>query len=132
MEEKIYEKIKNDGMDISGAFLRCLGIINEKDKLTGRIPKKNIDLFILLDKLGLIEDPEGISEKIDEFYDYLFQLGIITGISGGKKMMIEAIKNDEIDFDEIMSVNPEAIVTYGYIPTFISDLMEARLNEKKP
>ena len=124
MEDKIYEKVKNDGMRSYGLFLRSLGIIENENEINGQTPKKNLDFLIILTKLDLIEANSVNGEKIDEFHDYLFKLGISTGIIGGKKMIIEGIKNEEIDFDEIMDVNPDDIVNFEYLPAFISDLME--------
>ena len=130
MQDKIYEQIKERSTRSSGRYLKALGIIDDASEITGGIPKKNVDFSIILCKLDLIQANPENQKIIDEFHDYLLKLGIETGIGHGKRMIIEAIKRNDDFYGELMEVNPEMIVNYSYIPTFISDMKEAMKNEK--
>ena len=130
MEEKIYNEIKEKNFKTTSQYLKALGIIDENDNVKGGTPKKNIDLGIILSQFGLIELNEETSEIIDEYHDYVFKLGIELGVNSGKKMIIEAIKNDDSVFDELMKIDPNEYTNYSVEPSFIDGVREAILNEK--
>lgn len=127
MENKIYEKFKENEISSANHYFKVIGI---NEEITGTIPNKNFDILTLLNHLGLLpEDPKNL-DKINEFYEYLFKYGIELGISTGKKITIEAIQNNEIDFEELMEIDPESLVKYNMEPKFITDIKEAIMNEK--
>jgi hypothetical protein len=130
MQDKIYEKLKEDSAKSYAHYLKKLGIITDEKSITGETPKKNMDLMTLLSKLGLIENNAENMKTINEFHEYLFKLGIEVGIGHGKRMVIESIKADAIDFKKLMEMDPQEFVTYNMDPTFISDMKEAFENEK--
>lgn len=130
MENKIFEKLQKDEIESAQRYMVALGVIEEGQNIRKTIPKKNTDLEILLAKLDLIEPNKEIDEIINDFHDYLYKLGIQAGISGGKKQLIEAVKDGYVDFDDLMKINPDDLVTYNMEPTFIRDLKEAVMNEK--
>ena len=130
MEEKIYEKVKEKHCRITTQYMRTLGIIGENDEIKTGPPKKNIDLWTILSKLGLIEITDETCEIIDNFHDDLFKLGIHFGVNYGKRMIIEAIQEDPAGFDAIMGIDPEEYVSYNVEPPFIDGLREAIMDEK--
>lgn len=125
MKDKIYEEIKEKNRENTEHYLKVLGIINDDEKIKFGTAKKNIDLGIILSKLELIELNEENSNTIDEFYDYLFTLGIDTGVGIGKKLMVEAIQKDDSLFEKLMKINPQEYVDYPIEPAFIDDIREA-------
>lgn len=127
MENKIYEKIKEKQKECSDHYSKLIGIDTEH---YDTIPTKNFDLMNLLKKLELLPEDCDKLDEINEFYDYLFKLGIETGINLGKRQAITEIRNNSANFEEFMEIDPEMIVNYNVEPTFISDLKEALLNEK--
>lgn len=130
MKDKIYEKIKEDSTKSYAHYLKMLGVIDDENSVKSETPKKNVDFMILLSRLGLIESNPENMDTIEEFHDYLFKFGIEMGVGHGKRMIIDAIKSNSVDFEELMNINPEEFVTYDLKPTFISDMKEALLNEK--
>ena len=130
MEDKIYEKYKKDSLEYAKELHSKMKMFKEDVNITGTISNKNIDLKTLLTKNGLIENSKENDEKIEEFYDYLFKLGITLGITQGKYMVIEKVKKYGVDMDKLMETDLEKIVQFNYEPSFISDLREAVLNEK--
>mgnify|MGYP006908800527 CR=1 FL=1 len=130
MKEKIYEKVKEDSKQAYAHYLKAFGIIDDEKSVKSETPKKNIDLMILLSKLGLIESNSENIEIINEFHDYLFKLGIEMGVGHGKRMVIDAIKSRSIDFKKLMEMNPQEFVAYNLEPPFIADMKEALANEK--
>jgi hypothetical protein len=129
MEDKIYEKLKEQEIESATRYIKILGA-SYAPEITDLIPKKNIDFATILNRMGLIELTQENREKINDFHDYLFKLGINLGVSHGKKMIIDAVKDDDIDFQEILDVNPEDLVDFNMEPTFIRDYKEAVVNEK--
>ena len=51
MKDKIYEEIKEKNRKTTEHYMRALGIIDSSDKVKSSIPKKNIDLGIILSKV---------------------------------------------------------------------------------
>ena len=129
MEDKIYQKLKEQEIESANHYLNVMGI-SDKSPINGTVPKKNIDFETILKRTGLIEDTRENSEIINEFHDYLFKFGINLGIGHGKQMIIEAIQEDNLDFEELMNVNPDEIVNFNLEPTYIRDMKEAMFNEK--
>ena len=130
MKDKIYDEIKEKHCKSSGKYMKSFGIINDENEVESGTPKKNIDLMIILSNLELIEPNQETLDKINEFHDYLFKLGIEIGVGQGKKMVIDAIKNDDATYDKLMEIDPEQYTNYEFEPTFISDMKEALFNEK--
>lgn len=130
MKDKIYEEIKEKNRKTTEHYMRALGIIDSSDKVKSSIPKKNIDLGIILSKLNLIELNEETSNTIDEFHDYVFKLGIDIGVGSGKKLMIEAIQQDKSLFEDLMEIDPQEYVNYPIEPAFIEGIREVILDEK--
>ena len=130
MEEKIFEKLKEEERKSATKYEKAMGNINEEDKISQTIPKKNFDLKLILSNVGLIEDNEESLEKINDFHDYLFKLGIDIGISHGKQLIIHAIKADRVDIDRIMTTDLENYINFNFMPSYLYDLKEALLNEK--
>jgi hypothetical protein len=129
MEDKIYEKLKEQEKESSNHYLNVMGI-SADSPITGTIPKKNLDLMTILNKTGLIEKNPENCKKINEFHDYLFKFAIGLGIGHAKSMIIKAIQKGQLDFELLMDVNPEEYVNYDLEPTYIRDMKEAILNEK--
>ena len=125
MKDKIYEEIKEKNLKTTEQYMRVLGIIDDDDEIKCGTPKKNIDLGIILSKLELIELNEETSNTIDEFHDYIFKLGIDIGVGSGKKLMIEAIQNDDSIFEKLMEIDPQEYVNYPIEPAFINQIREA-------
>lgn len=130
MEDKIFNVIKEKNAKSAGHYMKILGIIEEDDSVQFGVPKKNLDLLIILNKIGLIENDAECGKTIDNFHDYLYKLGINTGIGHGKKMIIDSIKEYPESFESLMDINPEDIVNFDIKPTFINDLKESITNEK--
>lgn len=130
LKDKIYEEIKEKHCRSSGKYMKSFGIITDENNLTSGTPKRNIDLMAILSNLGLIEANQETIDKINEFHDYLFKLGIEIGVSQGKKIVIDAMKHNNAVFDKLMEINPEDYTDYEFEPTFISDMKEALFNEK--
>ncbi len=122
MEEKIYQKIKEDEKQTAKRYGKIFGI---NEEITDTVPKKNYDLEVLLKKLELIPKDSEIINEINKFHDYLIKFGINVGIGAGKKIIIEAIQNETFEFDKLFDINPDNIVKYNMEPTFIRDLKEA-------
>ena len=129
MIEKIFEKIKQKEQKSANHYLKALGIVGEKENVIGGNPKKNMDLAIILSNLGLIEITPETGEIIDEYHDYLFKLGIENGVGMGKKIVFDAVANEEISLEEIMDIDPEEYVNFNFQPSFIHDMKEAIRNE---
>ncbi len=130
MEDKIYEIIKEKNAKSAGMYMKYLGIIDDEDSVKSGIPKKNIDLLIILSNIGLIGQNPETGDIINEFHDYLYKLGISVGIGHGKRMIIESIREYPDSFENIMEIEPEDFVNYNIEPTFIHDLKESIANEK--
>lgn len=130
MEDKIYEKLKEDSAKSYAHYLKMMGVIDDENAVKSETPKKNVDFMTLLSRLELIESNDENMETISEFHDYLFKFGIEMGISHGKRMIIDAIKSDSVDFEKLMEINPQEFVTYEFEPPFIADMKEAISNEK--
>jgi len=130
MEDKIYEIIKEKNAKSAGMYMKYLGIIDDEDSVKSGIPKKNIDLLIILSNIGLIGQNPETGDLINEFHDYLYKLGISVGIGHGKRMIIESIREYPDSFENIMEIDPEDFVNYNIEPTFIHDLKESIANEK--
>lgn len=110
--------------------MKSIGIVKNENEVRAGTPKKNIDLMVILTNIGLIDNNPENMDKINDFHDYLFKLGIEIGVAQGKKMIIDAIKEDRADFNEIIKIDPEHYTAYDFEPTFISDMKEAISNEK--
>lgn len=130
MEDRIYEIIKEKNAKSAGMYMKYLGIIDDEDSVKSGIPKKNIDLLIILSNIGLIGQNPETGDIINEFHDYLYKLGISVGIGHGKRMIIESIREYPDSFENIMEIDPEDFVNYNIEPTFIHDLKESIANEK--
>lgn len=130
MEDKIYEIIKEKNAKSAGRYMKYLGIIDDEDSVKSGIPKKNIDLLIILSNIGLIGQNPETGDLINEFHDYLYKLGISVGIGHGKRMIIESIREYPDSFENIMEIDPKDFVNYNIEPTFIHDLKESIANEK--
>ena len=130
MEDKIYEIIKEKNAKSAGMYMKYLGIIDDEESVKSGIPKKNIDLLIILSNIGLIGQNPETGDLINEFHDYLYKLGISVGIGHGKRMIIESIREYPDSFENIMEIDPEDFVNYNIEPTFIHDLKESIANEK--
>ena len=130
MEDKIYEIIKEKNAKSAGMYMKYLGIIDDEDSVKSGIPKKKIDLLIILSNIGLIGQNPETGDIINEFHDYLYKLGISVGIGHGKRMIIESIREYPDSFENIMEIDPEDFVNYNIEPTFIHDLKESIANEK--
>ena len=130
MEDKINEIIKEKNAKSAGMYMKYLGIIDDEDSVKSGIPKKNIDLLIILSNIGLIGQNPETGDIINEFHDYLYKLGISVGIGHGKRMIIESIREYPDSFENIMEIDPEDFVNYNIEPTFIHDLKESIANEK--
>lgn len=127
--DKIYEDIEEKQTKVSSKYMKTLGIVKDENAITGIAPKQNLDFMIILHNLGLIESNSENMEKIDEFYKYLFKLGLEIGVHQGKKLLINALKKDMVDFDELMEFDIDILLNFDFEPTFITDMKEA-LNEK--
>ena len=126
MEDKIYEKLKHDHKESSKRYLKFMGM--DKDyPIKDVIPKKNFDFMTILNRTGLIEENPENSKKINDFHDYLFKYGINLGIGQGKKVIIEAIQNGKVNFEDLLDINPEDYVNHDLQPTYIRDMKEAIL-----
>ena len=124
MINKIYEKTKEEQFSSMNEFLKIFNITDDNEnKIINGTPKKNFDLIIILRNLGLIDENPDLSEKINEFHEYLFKVGIDNGIALGKQLLINEIINDEIDFDEIMNIKPDELVNFNYTAGLIQGLM---------
>ena len=121
MEDKIYEIIKEKNAKTAGMYMKYLGIIDDEDSVKSGIPKKNIDLLIILSNIGLIGQNPETGDLINEFHDYLYKLGISVGIGHGKRMIIESIREYPDSFENIMEIDPEDFVNYNIEPTFIQE-----------
>ncbi len=117
MENKIYEDLKKKEMESATRQMKVLGIIDDNTKVKGDIPHKNIDMLEILSKIGLIEKNKENLDKLNEFYEHLFKLGIETGIHGGKQLGIHAIKNGDIEFEDMMDIDPEGFTDYNFKPS---------------
>ena len=105
--------------------MKNLGLIKDEDQVIGGTPKKNMDFIRILSNLELIEvNPEN-EEKIGEFYDYIFKMGLEIGIGQGKQLIIEALKDDQIDFDELMAIDASQFTNFNFEPTYITDMKES-------
>ena len=95
MEDKIFNVIKEKNAKSAGHYMKILGIIEEDDSVQFGVPKKNLDLLIILSKIGLIENDAECGKTIDNFHDYLYKLGINTDSlkNYGKTNTIEPQKN---------------------------------------
>ena len=91
--------------------------------------KINFDVVTLLTKTGLLkEDSENI-ETVEEYYEYLFKLGIDVGITRGKQMVIDHLKENKIDINTIMEIDPETLIKHDLKPSYIGDMIDNFKNE---
>ena len=125
MIDKIYEDIEEKQSKVSAKYLKNMGIVKDENAVKCMTPKQNLDFMIILHNLGLIEENSENLKKIDEFYEYLFKLGLEIGAYQGKKLLIDAIKKDFVDFDALMEVDVEELIDFDFEPTFITDMKEA-------
>ena len=84
-----------------------MNILDKNNKITTIEHRKNVDLLTILTNVELVENNEKTKEIIANFYEYLIKFGIDLGISSGKQMIIDGIKNDDVDMNLLMNVNPE-------------------------
>ena len=116
MEKKIYEEQKKKERETATRQMKVLGIIDDNAKVEDDIPHKNTDMLEILSKIGLIEKNKENLDKLNEFNEYLFKLGIETGIHNGRQLGIHAIKNGEVEFEELMDLDPESFTDYNFRP----------------
>lgn len=127
MEDKIYERLKEDQKRCANRYAKAFGM---NDEIISTIPKKNLDLLIILKQIGLLPEEHDKLDELNDFHDYLFKFGIELGIPIGKQLIIDAIQSGSLDFEKLSKVNPEDFVTHDFEPTFVSDFKEAIVNEK--
>ena len=130
MEDKIYEEIKRKDTESIRHYMKTLNIIDDNNKVEYWTSRKNIDFIIILSNLGLVENNDENLKKLDEFFEYLFKLGIESGLCTSRQLMIDSIKKGKIDFDKLMEIDPNSYINYNFEPRFISDMKEAILNDK--
>ena len=94
-----------------------MGNVNLKE----RIRNENLDMLTLLSELGLIEENINNLDIINEFHEYLFKLGIEIGVADGKRMITDALKNDEIIIDEIKNIDGDKYTNFKFTAPFIGD-----------
>ena len=127
MIDKIYEKMKEDEKKSARRYNKSLGI--EENDSYKIMPKINFDVVTLLTKTGLLkEDSENI-ETVEEYYEYLFKLGIDVGITRGKQMVIDHLKENKIDINTIMEIDPETLIKHDLKPSYIGDMIDNFKNE---
>ena len=76
----------------------------------------------ILSNLDLLEYNEENLEKLDEFHAYVTQLGIETGLSTSRQLMIDSIKNGEFEFEELLDIDPNEYTDYDFKPGFIYNM----------
>lgn len=123
MHEKILEKVMEAEKKSCEEFLEEIGI-NPGSGIKNLYSKKNTDVFILLSELGLIEKNPENGEIIDKFYDYLILVGIDNGLAIGQRMILDSIRDDEKNYDEIMKIDTEDLVNLVINPRVIEEIME--------
>ena len=112
MIDKIYEEVDKAEIEKYKKRAKAIALLNkrkddEQDEINNFTLKVNYDLNIILLNSGLIEDSEENEKIIDDYYEYLIKFGISLGIGTGKKRIINAIKNDYIDYETIMEIDTE-------------------------
>ena len=122
MEDKIFREIKDKQIATEKHYRKVMGF--EDCELKEGPSKITLDLMTILSHLKLIEITDETCEKFDEFYEYLYKLGISIGIINGKRMVIEAIKSDELTLDEIMKINTDRLIEFNIEPTYIKEMRE--------
>lgn len=133
MHEKIYERLKENNRRTTIQTIRNFKLVDDdidNDELN-IIPNKNIDLKMLLSKFGLIENSPENLEIINDFYEYLFKFGIKTGISRGKKLVINVIKENPPEYEKLMKSNPKNFTNIKIEPVFLTEFKEAVLKKNK-
>lgn len=124
LQDKIYENIKENNCKTIGKYMKTMGFVDDESEIKCGKPKKNMDFLIILSNLGLIEQNPKMGEIVNEFHDRLFKLGIEIGVIHGKKIIIDAIKKDKIDFEKLMEINPKEYTNYNPEPIFICNIEE--------
>ena len=122
MHEKILEKVMEAEKKNCEEFLEELGI-STGGGIKNLYSKKNTDVFILLSELGLIEKNPENGEIIDKFYDYLILVGIDNGLAIGQRMILDSIRDEEKNYDEIMKIDTEDLVNLVINPSVIEEIM---------
>ena len=129
MIDKIFDDIKRRELECSNRYMESLGLAEKNGEMIGSIPKKNMDLRTILSKLDLIKSSRENLEKINDFHDYLFKLGIELGVTYSKRMVIDHIQNHHLDFEQLLEINTDEYVNYELLPGAIYDMKE-EFNEK--
>ena len=123
MIDKIYKKVKEDEKKSAQYYNESLGI--DDIDYSEIISKTNYDLITILTKTGLLKEDSKNLEIVDEFYEYLFKLGIKIGIDQGKKWFIDNLKEDKVDFNKIMNIDPEILIQHDTKPSYVQDMINS-------
>lgn len=81
---------------------------------------RNIDLLHILSHLELTRFNKDNLKIFDEFYDYLFKLGIETRVNNGKQLGIADIRENKVDFNELMKMDSESFIDFTFEPPFVT------------
>ena len=119
MKDKIFNDYVKQETNSSKRYYKVMGMGNVN--LKERIRNENLDMLTLLSELGLIEENINNLDIINEFHEYLFKLGIEIGVADGKRMITDALKNDEIIIDEIKNIDGDKYTNFKFTAPFIGD-----------
>lgn len=132
MHEKIYRSIRENQRNNTIQTMRILNLIDDdidEDELIF-YNNKDVDLKMLLSKFKLIENSPENFRTIHEFHGKLLKCGIRIGIVQGKKLVINAIKNNSVKFEKLMKADIQSMKTIETEPIFLMELKETVFKEK--
>ena len=118
MEKRIYEEIKRKVNESANYYYKALNIIEKDETIKTEHDKINLDFLKILSNLDLLEYNNENLEKLNEFHAYVTQLGIEAGLCNSRQLMIDSIKKGEIDFEELLDIDPNEFTDYDFKPEF--------------
>ena len=134
MQEEIFERIMESRKAAAIKYMKILGTIDEDfDEESYKVPSyRTDDLKRILAKLKLIKNTVQNYNIIDEFHEDLYKLALEIGIKRGKILIINVVKEGNMDYSKIMAVETKKFSNIQIEPDIIIDFKkQARKGRKK-
>ena len=121
MKDRIYEDYNNKKQELKLDYMKKTNVEFDESEFKSFIPNENYDLIRILSEFDLIKMNPSTLEAVNDFYEYIFKLGIEIGVREGQKRCIEEIKKNTLDLTKIMNTPPEEFVNFNIESDFIGE-----------